>query len=111
MERFLKAVKDSRRKDKFCGGMHLLGLALLTNKQVDVFIYNKQDFCFRSSLVITPPGWDGRSVIPLFYDPTPDYEHYTVAVPQAENVADDEAPTTPPKNSAGHDEKRRRLDA
>jgi hypothetical protein len=103
MERFLKVVEDSRAMGAYNSGMEILSLALLTKKQVDVFLYSKKEVCFRSSHVITPPGWDGRSVIPLFHDPTPDYEHYTVAVP-LENVADYKAPMTAPKNSATHDE-------
>jgi hypothetical protein len=94
-------LEQGRQMGEFNGGIHLLGLALVTGKIVDVFNYDQVSQEYKSHGVCDPEGHD-NNVMPLFFFPDEECVHYNVAVP-LEALAEYVTPSGAPKNSLSHD--------
>eukprot|EP01034_Spumella_vulgaris_P023906 gene23906-30184_t len=97
---YVTSVEASRGGGVYNSGMHLVGLALVTNKIVELFSLAGDSF--RLLQVYAAEGNDG-TLLPLLFNPSPKgYEHYFVAIPLTQ-METFEKPTYVAKQSMTHD--------
>ncbi len=97
-------LEQGRQMGEFNGGIHLLGLALVTGKIVEVFNYDDVTREYKSQERYAPDGNDGN-VLPIFFLPEEKCAHFNVAVPLETLAKYTTPPGVPAKNSMTHDSK------